>query len=365
MKNSQKRVKHRAASWRVVAAATTTLLFVAAASELEDNWQRLKSMPPEQRVLLLENLRKFDLTLDPGQQTSLRELDTRLQELTPDQRDRYLLVLKRYHVWLNSLPENLQTELAAKPPNERMALVRKLIEKDHPVPSGETPPDMRIVESGELSPFELASAYRIWHALGDRTKASLERDGMSEPARRKNLFFQGTRLKPSIPRETLPEGYDPQTEIPKAEAWRRTRPPVLADDGARAKIEEARKKMELQPETARKKTEEVIRKAELGRHELLRRQAINLYVASARVDMVDSERLAHFVRDLPSWIRSTLDSLPPDVARRRLTVAYRLVFPPGQEIDTPKKTSKAQPAPTRKAAVPRKKAETAEDGSPF
>ncbi len=72
-------------------------------------------------------------------------------------------VLRRYHDWLNSLPEIKQDELLAQPPDDRMALIRKLVVQ-YAVPTSETPEFLRIAEVGELSPFELASAFRIWQA---------------------------------------------------------------------------------------------------------------------------------------------------------------------------------------------------------
>ncbi len=65
--------------------------------------------------------------------------------------------------------------------------------------------------------------------------------------------------------------------------------------------------------------------------------------------------------------------MPPDEARRRLTLAYRLVFPHPLEIDSSPgaadKTIKARPAPGKKAAgaqAPRQKpAPSGDEPSPF
>src|SRR5262249_20386615 len=153
----------RAGTWRPVVISAMAMILVAAASEHDANWDRLRAMSPEARSRLLSNLRKFDLELTPEQQSAMRELDRRLADLPPEERDRYLAVLRRYHDWLNSLPENRQDELTSKPTGERMALIRKLI-VERPVPTGDTPLILRLIEPGEDSPFEVASAYEIWEA---------------------------------------------------------------------------------------------------------------------------------------------------------------------------------------------------------
>jgi hypothetical protein len=66
----------------------------ARASE-DENWQRLRSMPPEQRQVLAENLKKFD-ALDRNQKAAIRELDERLAKLPVENRMNYDSVLRRY-----------------------------------------------------------------------------------------------------------------------------------------------------------------------------------------------------------------------------------------------------------------------------
>ena len=111
-------------------------------------------------------------------------------------------------------------------------------------------------------------------------------------------------------------------------------------------------------EKARKKVEEAVRRFEAGHREVLRRMAINYYVRQTRAgSTVDSSDWPRFVA-ASVWLQTCFDSLPPDEARRRLTFAYRLVFPPPEEIGAPKasaaKVSKARPSPTRKPGAPAK-----------
>ena len=68
--------------------------------------------------------------------------------------------------------------------------------------------------------------------------------------------------------------------------------------------------------------------------------------------------LAQFDAQIPDWLRSTLDALPPDDARRRLTILYRQIYPPGKEIPPP---PKEEPSKAKGAVAP--KAPTAQPGT--
>jgi hypothetical protein len=363
----------RVGRWGLVGISTMAIILVAAATEHDANWERLRAMPTDERTRLLGILRKFDLELTPEQRASVREVDRRLSELSPDRRAQYEAVLRRYHDWLNGLPESRQTELTEKPRAERLALIRKWI-AERPVPAGDTQELMSVVEVGELSPFELASAFKIWQSVRDDQKQRLA--GLKDHDRRAALFKMGERMKTPIPRETRPDDYDEEKWLGKVhEFLRTTRPILLAEDVVKKKMEEARKRAEWQDEKARKKIEDAMRRFEAGHREVLRRMAINYYVRQTRVSgTVDSERLARFVAVLPDWLRTCFDSLPPDEARRRLTIAYRLAIPPSEEIGSPRtsatKVSKARPSPSKKpgaAARPKQKpaGEADESPSPF
>jgi hypothetical protein len=154
---------------RAVLVSALALILVAAAADYGPGFERLRALPGAERTRLIETLRRFDLQLTPEQQSAARDLDRRLSEMSAEQRAQYLAVLHRYHAWLNSLPEQKQDELTARPPADRMALVRTLI-KDRPVPTADTPQGLRVIEPGEYSPFEVASAYKIWKELNDKQK---------------------------------------------------------------------------------------------------------------------------------------------------------------------------------------------------
>jgi hypothetical protein len=58
------------------------------------------------------------------------------------------------------------------------------------------------------------------------------------------------------------------------------------------------------------------------------------------------------VAALPIWVQATLDHYPPDEARRRLSFAYRLVFPYPKEIKAGRQPS-VSPARGQASSPPR------------
>ncbi len=317
-------------------------------------------MPAEQRSRLLQSLQKFDLELTPEKQQAVRDLDRQITQLVPQQRAQYFWVLRRYHNWLDSLPENRREEILAQPADDRLATIRKLAAQ-HPVPSSETPEFLRIAEVGEMSPFELASAYRIWKESNATQHERIERIAQGK-GRRKSLFQLGNSLKPALPQETKPADFDEEYWIREVEDyWRKVRPVMLLEEGARNKGGEDPAK-----EAARKK-QDAIRQA------IHRRQAVNLYTARTKVKSVEPDKLTEFVTGLPPWLQHVVDQYPPDEARHRLTWAYRMVFPYPDEIGASHHPSASaakkapRPTPKKPGTTPakRKPAPTSPSDAPF
>ena len=144
--------------------SAVAVLLAAAAFDPESNWARLRTLPDDRRAKLVENLNGFDLKYDRPQQQSLRDLDRRINELSPETRAHYLDVLNRYHNWLNQLPENKQYALSDLAAADRMAAVKKLL-ADYPLSKPAASRFLRRVDLGEYSPLELASLFMIWQAL--------------------------------------------------------------------------------------------------------------------------------------------------------------------------------------------------------
>lgn len=340
---------------RALAVSATALLLVAA-GEMGAGFDRIRGLPTSERTRLMEKLREFDLTLTADQKSAIREIDRRISAMPIEDRTRYLAVLRRYHAWYNALPDQRQEELAALPPSERMSTVRRLL-KDRPVPSGSTPPLLRILEPGEFSPFEVASAYRIWQASGPEDRAKVER-ATPESVRRNELFRLGQKARPPIPHEILPARFDEDRAASQARdwLWEGMKPASMLEEIGKAKL-----------------AEPVRKKVERRRTEVLRRIAISYHVSQAEEARVSPERLDQFIAGLPPWITTSYTSMAPDEARRRMAMAYRLVFPTGQEIGAGRKaagptTVKAAPGPTPgpvAAPPPRPKAAPPANETPF
>jgi hypothetical protein len=305
----------------VIVALATTL--VAATIDAAGNWARLRALPQAERARLAENLRKFDLVYSQEQQQAIRELDRRINELDPASQVQYLAALRRYHNWLNLLPETKQDGLKDKAASERMALVKKLL-ADYPVPKAITSPFLRLVDVGEDSPFDLAAMYQTWQKLKPDERRKVEQLPQ-EPRRREALFRLGEKY--NITRALKPGGFDEEKWTAQLEAFAKKNRPVLLLEKA-DKMQEARKA------------------------EILRRQAINYhFLAIDRPKAVAGDRLAEFLASFPPWLKSRIDHFPPDEARRRLSVVYRLVYPSGSPSQPATPADTSSPG-TRSSPVP-------------
>ena len=157
-------------TWCLPLISALATLVAAAAVDPEQNSVRLRALAGERRAKLVENLKKFDLLYSRQKQDSLRELDRRIHDLPPEQRAHYLDVLRRYHNWLNQLPENKQDELNEQPPAERMAAVKKLV-AEYPITKPMTPRFVRAVGRGRVF------AVRAGLPLHDLAGADARRSG--------------------------------------------------------------------------------------------------------------------------------------------------------------------------------------------
>ena len=301
-----------------VISALATLL-AAAAVDPDQNWVRLRGLPNDRRARLVENLKRFDLLYSRPQQDALRDLDRRIHELSPEERAHHLVVLRRYHNWLNQLPETKQEELSARPAAERMVAVKKLV-ADYPLTNPATSQFVQMVDVGEFSPFELASLFQIWHTMAAERRRQVEH--LAAIPKRHEVMYKVADAR-NIPHEIKPPDFDEVKTIERFEKFARfNRPAVL--------LNEVRKK----PEATRS---EVVR-------EILRRQSINYYFHEFQPKPVTPERLAAFLAAFPPWLQSAFDAHPPDEAQRRLAIVYRLVFPHPSEMKPPARTSAPAPA---------------------
>jgi hypothetical protein len=336
--------RHTIRFWALPAISTLATMLVAATVDPSGgNWDRLRALPPEARQRLVDNLQKFDLLYSAEQQRAIRDLDRRINELDSTQQFQYLATARRYHNWLDRLPETKQDELNAKPPGERMDLIKKLVSV-HPVPRASTARFLQFVDVGDYSPFELAAIYQIWQSMSAPERQKVEK--MLPVPRRKR--FLGKEEAKKIAAESDRQAFDEAKSIRELEAFAATHKGAFF----------------LQE----------LKTGEDGRpHEVLRRQAINFHFLGEkhRPKAVEPDRLDDFLASFPPWLRSCFDHHSPDEARRRLTVVYRVVFPPGHEIKqgsrpaNPPVGAGTSPAPSRGTPSPGGKPSSAAGTSPF
>jgi hypothetical protein len=281
----------------------------------DSNWERLRSMPLEQRNHLSDQLKTFD-GLDRVEKAAVRALDRKIADEQEDNRAVYYAVLRRYHLWVRSLTDEQQRKLSEAPPEQRMALVSK-IRAEQRASSPPEPSIYNYADFGGASPFELATRIKAWLSLTDAEKDEISK--LSDTAKRTERLNELARKVKSIRRpskEELDAIYD--------NALKSGRFPFLK------KVEEAKKKEKV--EEAKKKN-------------IRHRFQDNYYFVEHPPQKVHPEKLLQFERALPAWFRPGFDSLPPEEARRRLTILYRLVFGSGE-------MPAAKPKPAAPASAP-------------
>lgn len=328
--------------------ALAALLTATAASPLtqgpEASLARLRSMSREQRATLAATLDTFE-ALEPQEQEAIRALDRELAALDPGTRARYLAVLQRYDVFRQSLRADQRKALDAEAdPARKLALIGVYrAERGAAEPTG--PPYADALQISELSRVRLRVLARelvVWFSLDPRDDARDRAafDRMSDPVKRR-AYALGLIRKKNLSARIREE----QEEFREAEAATRKEALKLLREQVKAEVPRRKGAGQSEPgsglEKGREALEEKGRRAAIGK---LDEVQVFRQLDSAPVDPANLER---FEAALPSWARESMDELPPDAARRRLKVLYRLVFPVGTEIPAPKSRE-----PSRKVRPP-------------
>jgi len=310
----------------------STLAFSALALGAgDDEWERLRQIPREQRVYLDKKLREFD-ALDRGEQASIRALDEALAALPEGDRANQYAVMRRYYLWVQTLTEAQRNELNAAPLSKRMRVVEKL-RAEQRATNPSTPMLFRIGDFGGASPYNLATRIKVWLRLSAAQKAEVSK--LPEDARPGRMNELAKSLKVT-----------PVTE------------PPLSDEQAKTILDRALKKTPLLDALLKRGDDE---KKKAARQ---RRLLESYYLLEHPPEKVKTENLLRFDAALPPWIRATFDALAADEARRSLSILYRLVFPAPEEMEAPK-SGAATPAstPTKGQPPASKKAETPGKGA--
>jgi hypothetical protein len=272
-----------------------------ARAEGDANWQRLRAMPREQRLLLAEKLQRFD-ALSPREQAAVRSLEEQIARLEPADQIRYLAVLRRYHLWFRSLPEARRNEISAAPPDQRMNVVAKLRADQREAAKQPASAVLPVAGLGRNSLVETALMLEVWSALTPEQRAEIDQLPQDNDRRDRLLELgRALRIKPPVrlTQVQVAELIARVESAPQSKAWLR---PIL-------------KKMESNKQAR-----------------ALHRLADNLYFLEHPPEKVEASRLLRFESTLPAWISAWYDPLPPEEARRRLTILYRLMYPYPSEL---------------------------------
>lgn len=298
----------------VVALVGFGMYRLASAERVEsESWNRLRTFPRERRLALHDSLAEFD-RLDSAEQARISELDARLAQLAPSERSHYLSVLRRYHLWLRSLPEDQRRSILETPPSERMTQILKLRQ------TGSTAQDRRI-NLLEIDPTDTLGGSTS--ELAERIRTYL----LLTPAEQSDL----NRMMPVVRR------FERLDRI----ALERGLPVIALDRSNLDSLDRRFDALSFARNAAARKF--ALKDIPRARERLLEASL----TARLTAPRVDAARLSRFEAALPGWLRSSLDPLPADEARRRLAILYRLVFPEGQEMPEPAKPKPAaRPAPS-------------------
>jgi hypothetical protein len=297
------------------------LPILAGAGE-DENWHRLRSMPREQRVILAEKIREFD-RLSRAEKAAVRTLDEKIASLPPAEQSDYRAVLRRYHLWVQTLSEDERAKLAAAPTHkDKLALMAKFREgQSKETDRGPTFLLFQLADLRGRSPFEVAHMLQLWFKLDSTERAEIEKLGPRDRMRRLLELARGAKIGP-VPQLSKEDEEATSKLLDKnlqAKGWLRNQ---LRKDSEKQAIDR-------------------------------RRLVNNYYFVANPPKPVTPANLLRFEAAMPSWIRTTFDHLTPEEARRRLTILYRLIYPGSKEIPAsgPGTAAPAKEAPKPKAPV--------------
>ena len=184
-------------------------------------------------------------------------------------------------------------------------MITKLV-KDHPVPHATTARFLRFVDVGDYSPFELAAIYQIWQSMSPAERQQVEK--LPPGPRRQELSSERARPR-QIAAALKPQAFDEVAVDQQSGGFARR----IARSRLAARIEKQGRR------AARRDSPPASDQLSFSRDRPARRRSIQPGLPNS------------WLRFRPGC-RSCFDHHSPDEAKRRLTVVYRLVFPPGHEI---------------------------------
>lgn len=298
--------------WKAIAVFVGLAIVLGATTieSIQDNFQRLKSMPIEQRRVLFDAMKRFD-SLPYDERRVIRELDAQVESLGPQERGRYRSIIRRYYLWAKQLPAETRRELAAETDLQRKVdLVRKLLKAREEGEVGSRRPLSFTMVQGGPAPLEMARIVKIWLNVDPKERVDLDK------------IADWNELKSKL------EQFDKELRVPFEHKAR-------AEDFnfAKSRIEKAANLAKGAQKTA--KSEDFLR------NYLAQMSYIN------RIEVpeeIEPALLTRFTEALPRLVRSRFDALPVEQAKRRLKILYALVDATPEMFPAPAPPKPAKPA---------------------
>lgn len=309
------------------------------ASELlQEPMARLRAMPHEERIALQANLRRFR-ELGPDARSRIQRLDAELAAMPDAERARYVSLMDRYSHWLATIPPETRAEIEAATPERRVEIITQHQADREPARNrGERPTWVRSEIFNPVPIFEVYYLLQIWVRLDEGQKREVDRE-VSLRDRRARLEQFGRQLGVERNPEFLDEFRRAFEEIRQRFGARLNPPRLSPEDLLRPWPTEKRS---LGAPAAKAQ-------AQLERTRGVVLRNIEAKWAAGTIDSakpVPPAELTAFEARLPGWYRETVDPLPPDSARERLTLLYRL-------LETDESLVRAFGAPATPPTAPR------------
>ncbi len=283
------------------AGVLAAVLCTAAADELL-NLQRLRSMPIEQRKVLLDRLKRFE-DLSYQDREKLRLLDQKILSLDSPERARYLSIVRRYHLLYQNLDESKKKALdETADPAVKLARAIDFAKAPDQDPSSAKPAsaDKAALQGNQSfpAPLETVHLIKIWLTIDPKERAKLDK------------LKELSELVPEIRRRG---GKVEWLREPEKEDF----------DWAKKQIASSPLTKDLDA------TKKQNRTRFLAQHNFMSRFEPD--------SVVDSDVLFRFGESLPRLFRARLDASSPELARRRLLLWFTLSEANPEDFPAPKK----------------------------
>jgi hypothetical protein len=263
-------------------------------------------------------------------------------------------LLRRYHLWLRTLTADQRAKLEKAPADQKLVLIANF--SDAQRKAARTPQVVwpQLSDLSTVPIIEEAYHIKIWRNL---------------TTEQKNQFKSGTaaaritklkRMAADLKIESLWDDLE-ATQAQLIEDVLSRPFPKRDEQEQKKQRENLRALLSLlndlknTPGAEVKKRAGKMQKAQ-SNPDIVRRRIDAVLLRNYQSAHVDGRRLQRFMNSIPSWLRESIDTLPPDAAAVRMKVLYRLVDPehsdPSETKESPKSGEAEKRSGGEKAPAP-------------